>query len=135
MTAEQTIRDLIDRVWNGGHIAELERFYADPFDHGGRPDTVAGLRGWHQAESATWADVTYEVLSLVTDGEQVAVRWRATARHIGPWGPVPPTGRTIVWDGTHFFTVRDHRVIAAWAMSDVFSKAVQLGVTMTPPEI
>ncbi|WP_144122836.1 ester cyclase [Catellatospora sichuanensis] len=134
MTAEQAVRELIDRVWNGGHTDELERSYADPFDHGGRPDTVAGLRQWHAAEAVTWADTRYEVTSLVSDGEQVAVRWRATARQVGAWGPVPPTGKTITWDGVHFFAVRDGRVIAMWAMADVFAKALQLGVTMTPPE-
>lgn len=135
MTAEQTVRDLIDRVWNGGDTGSLERFYADPFDHGGTPGTIAGLRQWHASEAATWADTRYEVVSLVSDGEQVAVRWRATARQVGPWGPTPATGRTITWDGAHFFVVRADRIVAAWPMSDMFAKAVQLGVTMTPPEV
>ncbi|MEU4626789.1 ester cyclase [Actinoplanes sp. NPDC023801] len=134
MTAERTVRDLVDRVWNGGHVDELGRFYAEQFEHSGRPDTVAGLRRWHEAEAATWADPVYEVLTLVSDGEQVALRWRATARQVGPWGPTPPTGRTISWDGVHLFVVRAGRIVAVWAMSDMFTKAVQLGVTMIPPE-
>jgi predicted ester cyclase len=61
------------------------------------------------------------------------VHWHATARHTGHWGPVRPTGKTIAWDGAHFFTVRDSRIVAMWAMADMFIKALQLGVTMTPP--
>ena len=134
MTAEQTVRDLIEQVWNGGRTDQLERFYADPFDHDGRPDTVAGLRRWHADEAATWAESAYEVVSLVSDGEQVAVRWRASARQVGPWGPIAPTGRSVSWDGVHFFVVRADRIVAVWAMGDMFAKALQLGVTMTPPE-
>jgi predicted ester cyclase len=134
MTAEQVVRELVDRVWNGGQIDDLPRYFADPFDHGGNPDTVAGLREWHRADAAAWADTAYDVVSLVSDGEQVALRWRATARHVGVWGPVPPTGKTISWDGVHFFRVRDGRVEAMWAMADVFAKAMQLGATVTPPQ-
>jgi predicted ester cyclase len=62
------------------------------------------------------------------------VRWRATARQIGQWGPVPPTDRTIAWDGVHFITVRDGRIVKLWAMADTFAKAVQLGARIAPPE-
>ena len=133
MTAERVVRDLVARVWNGGQIDDLPLFFADSFDHGGRPGTVARLRDWHRSEAAAWADPNYEVVSLVSDGEQVALRWRATARHVGVWGPVPPTGRTISWDGVHFFRVSNGRVVAMWAMADVFAKALQLGATVTPP--
>jgi predicted ester cyclase len=64
----------------------------------------------------------------------VALHWHATARQIGPWGPVPPTGRTIGWDGVHFVTVRAGRIVKLWAMADVFAKATQLGARILPPE-
>jgi predicted ester cyclase len=139
MSSEHTIRGLIERVWNGGELDRLPEFFAATIDHGGRPDDPAGLRAWHEQDALTWADQRFEIVSLVgsdaaADGvEHVAVRWRATARQIGQWGPVPPTGKTISWDGVHFFTLRDGRVIAMWAMADVFGKAMQLGAVMSLP--
>jgi len=133
MTADAVVRALVETVWNGGRTEELERFFASTFDHDGRTDTPDGLRAWHTNDAAAWADSGYEILSLVVDGEQVAVRWRATARHVGQWGPVPPTGITVTWQGAHFFTVRDERIIAMWAVADTFGKAVQLGVRFEPP--
>lgn len=121
------MRELVERVWNGGHTEELDQFYASTFDHGGRTDSVDGLRAWHVEDAATWADGSYEIVTLVSDGEQVALRWRATARHIGAWGPVAPTGVTVSWDGVHFFVVRDERIVGLWALSDRFGKALQLG--------
>jgi len=133
MTADAVVRALVETVWNGGRTEELERFFASTFDHDGRTDTPDGLRAWHTNDAAAWADSGYEILSLVVDGGQVAVRWRATARHVGQWGPVPPTGITVTWQGAHFFTVRDERIIAMWAVADTFGKAVQLGVRFEPP--
>ena len=116
MSAERVVRELVERVWNGGRLDELDRFFADPFDH-----------------AATWADIRYEIVSLVSDGAQVALRWQATARHVGAWGPVAPTGATISWAGAHFLTVQDGRIVAMWAVADRFDKALQLGVTLSPP--
>jgi predicted ester cyclase len=133
MSAESVVRDLVESVWNGGRTAELERFFAPTFDHDGRTDTPAGLRAWHEDDAATWAEAEYAIMALVSDGEQVALRWRATARQIGHWGPVAPTGATVAWNGVHFFTVRDERIVAMWALADMFTKAQQLGVSFAPP--
>ncbi|WP_117209780.1 ester cyclase [Allorhizocola rhizosphaerae] len=130
---ERLIRDLVESVWNGRAWDRLPDFFAATFDHSGRPDTPAGLRAWHESDSQTWSDTHYEIADLIATGDRVALHWRATARHTGHWGPVPPTGRTIAWDGVHFFTVRDSRIVAMWATADMFTKALQLGVTMTPP--
>jgi predicted ester cyclase len=124
---------LVETVWNGGRTEDLDRFFASTFDHNGRTDTPDGLRAWHTNDAAAWADSAYEIVNLVVDGEQVAMRWQATARHVGQWGPVPPTGITVTWQGAHFFTVRDERIIAMWAVADTFGKAVQLGVRFEPP--
>jgi predicted ester cyclase len=132
--AERLIRDLVDHVWNSGHLDDIEHFFAPGFDHGGREDTPEGVREWHRADARTWTDARWEVLTLVSDGERVAVRWRCTARHTGQWGPIPPTGKTITWEGAHFFTVRNGQITAMWAIGDAFGKALQLGGTLAPPE-
>lgn len=132
-SAEDTVRALVQRVWNERRIDELDQFFAPTFDHDGATDTVEGLRAWHRDDAATWEAATYDVLDLVSDGEHVALRWSATATQVGAWGPVPPTGRRVTWRGAHFFTVRDGLVVGMAAMSDMFAKARQLGVEMTPP--
>jgi predicted ester cyclase len=133
MAAEDVVRELF-RIWNEGRLDELDRCLAPTVDHGGRPEVIAELAEWHRRERDVWAGTTYELITLVSDGSDVAVRWRATATHVGPWGPVPATGRTVAWAGVHFFTVTDERVTSIWAMADMFSKAQQLGVVMTPAE-
>jgi len=133
VSPEDLVRRLVRQVWNGGDLEVLDELFAATFDHGGRPDDVAGLRAWHAQDAATWAEPAYEVVDLFAGGDRVALRWRCTARQVGTWGPVPPTGRTATWDGVHLFTVRDGRITAMWAMADVFGKAASLGATLTPP--
>jgi len=135
MSPESIIRELVERVWNQGELDLIPGYFAETIDHGGRTDDVAGLRSWHEQDALIWTDQRFDIVSLVSDDSsgQVAVRWHATARQIGQWGPVPPTGKTISWDGVHFFTVRDGKVVAMWAMADVFGKAMQLGAVVQPP--
>jgi predicted ester cyclase len=131
VSAEKLVRALVTRVWNEGRVDELERYFAPTFDHDGRSDDIAGLVAWHRDDSRTWADLRYEIITLVSDGRQVAVRWRASGRQVGDWGPVRPTGITAAWDGAHFFVVEGGVVTSMWAMADRFAKASQLGVVMT----
>ena len=68
------------------------------------------------------------MLDAVSDGRTVAVRWCATATQVGTWGPVAPTGRTVTWEGAHFFTVGpENLIVGVWALGDPFAKARQLG--------
>ena len=123
------------RAWNDGDLEQLARCLAPVVEHDGSPATIEELADWHRREREVWAGTTYEVITLVSDGSAVAVRWRARATQIGPWGPVAATGRTVEWDGVHFFTVSDGRVTSLWAMADMLAKAEQLGVVMTPPDV
>lgn len=134
MSAEGVVRDLFG-LWNDGRFDELDRCLAPVVDHDGTPQTLDELASWHRQDRAVWSGATYEILDLVSDGRSVAVRWRAEALHAGSWGPVPPTGRRVSWDGVHFFTVDEGRVTSLWAMADMFAKAQQLGVVMEPPDL
>ena len=127
------VRRLVTDVWNGGRLELLDELFADPFDHDGRRDTVDGLRRWHAEDARSWADTRYDIVDVVAGDGRVAVRWRATARHIGPWGPVPATGREVSWDGVHIFTVSHGRIVGMAAIADRLTKALALGATIVPP--
>lgn len=133
MGAEDVVRALVARVWNEHRLEELHKYFASDFEHNGQSERVADLSAWHQTDAEVWSDTRYEILTLVSDGRQVALRWRTTARHVGRWGPVEPSGKEVTWEGVHFFIVDHNRVTAMWAFADRFAKAMQLGVAMTPP--
>jgi predicted ester cyclase len=134
MTPSSLVLDLVERVWNGGDLDVLGDYYAPSFEHDGSPSTIAELREWHQEDRATWAGTAYSVLECVGNDESVALLWHATSTHVGPWGPVPSTGRRVEWVGAHFFRVEGDRIVALRSLSDRFGKAIQLGAHLAPAE-
>ena len=133
MTPTSLVLDLVERVWNAGDLDALASYYAPSFDHDGRPSDVEQLRVWHEEDRATWAGTAFSVLECVGSDDAVALLWRATSTHVGPWGPVPSTGRKVEWVGAHFFRVEGDRIVAFRSLSDRFGKAIQLGAHLAPP--
>jgi len=91
----------------------------------------------------TFADLAFQVHQVVADGDLVAVHNTMSGRHVGPAvtydaeGRVrqafPPTGRTFATTQTHWFRLRDGKVIEHWANRDDLGTATQLGwVPPTP---
>jgi predicted ester cyclase len=134
MTPSSLVLDLVERVWNGGDLDALADYYAPTFEHDGRPSTIEELREWHRDDAATWAGTEYSVLECVGTDDKVALLWHASSTHVGPWGPVPSTGRRVEWVGAHFFRVEGDRIVALRSLSDRFGKAIQLGAHLAPPE-
>jgi predicted ester cyclase len=124
------VRRLISDVWNGGRLELLDELFADPFDHDGRPGTADDLRRWHAEDSRVWADARYEIVDWVAADGRVAVFWRATARQVGAWGPVPATGREVRWPGMHMFRISGGRIVGMSAVADRLTKALALGATV-----
>ncbi len=135
MTPASLVLDLVERVWNGGDLDALPAYFAPTIDHDGATVSTDELLAWHRDDAQTWAGTSYVILDCVADDAFVALRWRASSTHVGPWGPVPTTGRRVEWTGAHFFHVQDDRIVAMHTVADRFGKAMQLGVSMTPPEL
>ena len=135
MTPTSLVLDLVERVWNAGDLDALDAYYAASFEHDGRPSTIDELRAWHRDDKATWAGTAFSVVECVGSEDAVALLWRASSTHVGPWGPVPSTGRRVEWVGAHFFRVEGERIVSLRSVSDRFGKAVQLGAHLAPPEL
>ena len=86
---------------------------------------------------ATFADLNFEVHEVAVDGDLVAVHNTMSGRHVGPAvtydadGRVrqafPPTGRRFSTTQSHWFRLRDGKVIEHWANRDDLGTALQLG--------
>ena len=75
------------------------------------------------------------ILDCVAGDDAVALRWRASSTHVGPWGGATPTGGRVEWTGAHFFRVDDDRIVAMHSVTDRLYEATRLGVDLTPPEL
>jgi len=135
MTPAALVLEMVERVWNGGDLEGLRDYYAPRFDHDGGTGSVEDLVRWHRDEARTWAGTAYVVLDCVGTEDSVALRWRATSTHVGPWGTRTPTESRVQWTGAHFFRVDHDRIVAMHSVTDRSDETTKLGVDMSPPEL
>jgi predicted ester cyclase len=92
--------------------------------------TAVWLRG-------AFAELGFEVHEAVAQGDLVVVHNTMSGRHTGPMVEYderarpsqvfPPTGRRFATTQTHWFRVRDGKVVEHWANRDDLGTALQLG--------
>jgi len=86
---------------------------------------------------AAFADLRYDIHDAAANGELVAVHSTMNGRHVAAWpiytveGDVdtvfPPTGKPFAMTQSHWFRVRDGKIIEHWANRDDIGMAKQLG--------
>jgi predicted ester cyclase len=79
-------------------------------------------------------DFRLEVVSMVAEGDDVAVRWRATGRFdgTGKFEGFAPNGRSVELEGLDLLTVRDGKIVGNEAYTNGMEFARQIGAL--PPQ-
>ncbi|MCX4430852.1 ester cyclase [Streptomyces mirabilis] len=89
-----------------------------------------------------FSDLTFPVLGIARNDEQVWVRLRMQGRHTGPFvrfrdgaldQAIPPTGRDIDFEQIHVLELRDGKVVGHEAVRDDITMLGQLGVFPPAP--
>ena len=120
--------DRLLRLWSeplpdGGAAEEAFRaVYTDPVTVNGTPLTAADLVTRARAVQSTFERVERRVVSVVEDGDRVAVAFRMGGRQVGPFatsaGPLPPTGRQLELRVIDVLTLTDGRISDIWMVAD-----------------
>ena len=121
------------RLWSdslpGDDAAAADAFrelYTDPVTVNGTPIGVADLVARARAVQHTFDPVRREVLSVVEEGDRVAVAFRMGGPQVGTWttsaGPVPATGQEFWLRVIDVLTLADGRI------TDIVMVADELGV-------
>jgi steroid delta-isomerase-like uncharacterized protein len=122
----------VDAV-NRGDVSEADAVFApDCVIHiTGVADAIVGVAAWKtfaQAILTAFPDIHFTVEEQVVNGNLVATRWTARGTHTGPFGPLPPTGRSISIDGLLMDRFENGRVVERWEQYDQPVMLQQLGV-------
>jgi predicted ester cyclase len=89
-----------------------------------------------------FSELTFPVLGIARNDEQVWVRLRMQGRHTGPFvrfrdgaldQAIPPTGRDIDFEQIHVLELRDGKVVGHEAVRDDITMLGQLGVFPPAP--
>ena len=99
----------------------------------GQVDGPSHLRQTAEWLLAQFPDLRMTVMSLVSEGDMVAVRVRSEGTNLGPLnGVIPPTGRRFSAEQSHWFRIEDGRLAEHWATRDDLTAMLQLGVLQPP---
>ena len=130
--SERTTEDLIRRfhheLWGASDISAIDRYVAPvavTAMTGFEGSTVDVLREDVERYAGAFDEVETEILDLIAHGDRVAMWWRTSGRHVGPYGDIAPepTGRRITMEGVDFLTVRGDRIVAVrsfWDAAEVY---------------
>jgi predicted ester cyclase len=137
---KQTVRRLFDEVWNGRDCSVIPELYHEDFVADYQPYAPlrhghTGVRSMVEGAMAAFPDYHEELVRLCAEGDEVVVHLRISGTQLGNWGPLPPTGRRLVFEEMLWLTFdEDGRVARQRGIVDNLLALRQAGVIPTPPE-
>jgi predicted ester cyclase len=142
-----TVRRLVDEVWNRGDLAVLDDLFDATADHERLRSLVATLR-------SAFPDLEMRIERLIVSDSDVAVHWcihgtqqgclrglsasdavsglGQDADHLHFPAEVKPTGRAIAFDGVTFYQFQRGCIVSAWVLVDRLAILRQLGALPLP---
>lgn len=123
------IRRLVEEVINRGDMEAFDELVAADYVDLSEESDPVGRDEYRELVRETLAalpDLHMTIEGEVAEGDTVAIRFRASARHAGPFLGVPATGRTLTWSGMGWLRVRDGQVIERRNVTDVHGILQQL---------
>ena len=117
-----------DRAWNHGDLDALDDVFAPAYqrtslfdkqrlDRGGMKSVISTVRD-------AFPDMKTTIERCVEAEDAMAVLWSSVGTHLGKFGDVPPTGKSIVTSGSSFFRMRSGMIveeIETWDSRDILA--------------
>ena len=113
--------DRATATWKPGGVDRLFGF--------GELIAPEGIRDYFATIFAAVPEFRLEVLDMIAEGDQVAVRWRATGKFSGTskFQGLTPNGRPIELEGADVLTVEDGKIVSNQAYTNGIVFAQQVG--------
>ena len=111
-------------------LAAFGAVYADPVLINSAPMALADLVARARAVHVAFTEHEIEVVDRIAEPGKLAVAFRHSAKHTGPWttsvGEIAPTGRTVTGVGIDLLTLEDDKVVEIWVLADELQRLQQL---------
>jgi steroid delta-isomerase-like uncharacterized protein len=124
------VRRFIDEVFLEGRYDAVDELVADDFTaHTWGPAPVGrdGMKAAIERVSAGLSDATMTVEDVIAQDDRVVVRLTSSARQVGPFMGLPPSGKRYEIGEIHIFRIQDGRVAEHWHEGDFLGMLRQLG--------
>jgi predicted ester cyclase len=125
------------QIWtdgmNRGDVSVADQSFSDDcvIHVTGFPEAIRGVEAWKAAAAgflAAFPGMKITIDEQISAGDTTVTRWHARAVHNGSFGPIPPTGRTVAFDGLILDHLVDGKVKERWEQFDQAVILQQIGV-------
>jgi len=129
---KRTLLTLNKVVWNTGDVSRIDEFIHDDFVADYRPlgslrqgleDAKKMVLGAHE----TFQDFHEEMHDVVAEGDRVVAHFTITGRHVGNWGPLPPTGKLLRYEEMAIFHFKEGKIFYQRGVVDNLRALYQAG--------
>src|SRR2546426_620633 len=113
------VRRFISEIFEQGHPDAVDELCADDFiGHTWGNADKEGLKQAMGRGAKGLADVSFTIEEMIAEDDRVAVRVTASARQVGEFMGLPPSGRSYTIGEIHIFRIRDGKVAEHWHQFD-----------------
>ena len=129
----QALVDKVYDIFNRAAADELDPLFASDFvEHQELPGVegtgITVVKEWLRMWYAAFPDTRFEMLGIVSEGDQLCVRMRATGTHRGEFMGMPPSGRAFDIEGYDWVRLTPEGLIAEhWGAIEEVKMMTQLG--------
>jgi steroid delta-isomerase-like uncharacterized protein len=130
--SKAVVRRLIENHWNGKKAALVGEFFAPAVSlhtPDGELSKLEGASSLLQAYATAFPDFQLAIDDLISEGDQVVVRYTFTGTHRGPLGEIPATGKSVnIPDGVLIFRLAGGKVSEGHFSWNKYALLEQLGI-------
>ena len=133
------VRRAIEEVWNQGNVELADELYAPNvrFQNPGVADvrTLADFKRWVTAFRSAFPDGYTTIEDLITEGDQVVLRYTFRGTNTGDFVtpmPLPATGKQVTVSGISIVRIAGGKAVESWNQADYLGFMQQLGVIPAP---
>jgi steroid delta-isomerase-like uncharacterized protein len=128
-------RRFIEEVFEQGRAETVDQIVSKEFKSHSWPSTGDGpsdVKGAIERVSNGLEDISFEIDDMIAEDDRVAVRVTASARQVGEFMGIPPSGKSYRIGEIHIFRIADGQIVEHWDQIDTFGLMQQLGAFPSP---
>ena len=128
----ELIKRFYDEVFGNGNLDLIDELTTEGLvDHEeglpGQPPGREGVKFFIKALREAFPDIKAEVDVTLSEGDLAAARAIARGTHEGEFMGVPPSNKSVEFEGIDIIRVEDGKVAEHWGVTDTMSLMQQIG--------
>lgn len=132
-----TFARVLKEGFNAGNVSALDPLFHTQFVEHQTGSQVPGLEGLKmriQHLRRAMPDLHLDIVDTITEGDKICFVLDGTGTHLGAFGPLPASGKTLTLSVIDICRFEDGQIIEHWGIPDRMSIVEQIGMTRPPAE-